>query len=226
MSIDTQYDALILVAGTGRRMQSNQNKIFLKINGKPVFEYSLDLFKEDLDCQRIILVGKKEEESHFSPYLSERVKFVQGGLERQDSVRLGLKQVISPQVMIHDGARPFLTKEKLEDLKNHPNSILAIPVKDTIKEVKEDNTKIEKTLDRSHLYAAQTPQYFSSKLITTAHADAYEDNYMGTDDASLVEKYSSQSVELVEGSYENIKVTTPDDLLMGELLAKKLFGRK
>lgn len=216
-----KYDAIVLVAGSGKRMGIGKNKIFLKIDDKPIFQYSLDLFKTDADCQKIILVGKKEEQVMFTSYLTENIVFAVGGQERQDSVRNALKLVESDYVMIHDGARPFINQIELNRLKKKPNSILAVPVKDTIKQVNSDG-KIEQTIPRDTLFAAQTPQCFQSALIINAHRKAFENNFLGTDDASLIEKFGEIPVSIVEGSYDNIKVTTPEDILMARLIKERM----
>lgn len=217
-----KYDAIILAAGAGRRMGIDKNKIFLSIDDKPIFQYSLDLFKTDSDCQKIILVGKMEEQAMFSSYLAENIVFAVGGQERQDSVRNALNLVESDYVMIHDGARPFINQRELDCLKKNPNSILAVPVKDTIKQVNSDG-KIKQTIPRETLFSAQTPQYFQSSLIINAHRQAFENNFLGTDDASLIEEFGEVPVFIVEGSYNNIKVTTPEDILMARLIKERML---
>lgn len=157
----------------------------------------------------------------FTSYLTENIVFAVGGQERQDSVRSALKLVGSDYVMIHDGARPFINQSELNRLKEKPNSILAVPVKDTIKQVKSDG-KIEQTIPRDTLFAAQTPQCFQSNLIISAHRKAFENNFLGTDDASLIEEFEEVSVSIVEGSYNNIKVTTPEDILMARLIKERM----
>lgn len=211
------YTAIILAAGSGSRMAANQNKIFLKLGNKPIFEYSLDLFLSDPDCQSILLVGKPEEQAYFSSFLSDTVRFVSGGAERQDSVRHALALVTSDYVMIHDGARPFVTLSQLNLLKRQENAVLAVPVKDTIKQVALDH-QIHQTVPRDTLWAAQTPQFFETELIKSMHDTAKLENFLGTDDASLVEAYAADAVVIVRGSYENIKITTPEDLIFAEAI--------
>lgn len=208
------YSAVILVAGFGRRMGIAQNKVFLTLEDKAIFEYALDLFLSDRDCQQIILVGKADEKSHYTDFLSDQVSFVVGGAERQDSVRNALAHVNQKSVMIHDGARPFVTLSELENLKGHDNAILAVPVKDTIKQVVAGD-KISQTVPRQNLWRAQTPQLFETELIRQVHHLAVSKGFLGTDDASLVETFSDVSVTIVPGSYENIKITTPEDLFFG-----------
>lgn len=215
------YDVILLVAGSGSRMLADRNKILLELEGQPIFSYSLKVFQADLDCQRIILVGRPEDRPAFEPYLSSRVVFVTGGAERQDSVRLGLAQVEAEWVMVHDGARPFICLDQLQELKAHPNSILAVPVKDTIKEVAAG--MIQQTVPRERLMAAQTPQFFERSLLVDVHEQALQAGYLGTDDASLVESFSSVQVALIQGSYWNVKMTTPEDLILGQAIRKEIF---
>lgn len=215
------YDVILLVAGSGSRMMADRNKILLELEGQPIFSYSLKVFQADLDCQRIILVGRPEDRPAFEPYLSSRVVFVTGGAERQDSVRLGLAQVEAEWVMVHDGARPFICLDQLQKLKAQPNSILAVPVKDTIKEVAAG--MIQQTVPRERLMAAQTPQFFERSLLVDVHEQALQAGYLGTDDASLVEAFSSVQVALIQGSYWNVKMTTPEDLILGQAIRKEIF---
>lgn len=215
------YDVILLVAGSGSRMLADRNKILLELEGQPIFSYSLKVFQADLDCQRIILVGRPEDRPAFEPYLSSRVVFVTGGAERQDSVRLGLAQVEAEWVMVHDGARPFICLDQLQKLKAQPNSILAVPVKDTIKEVAAG--MLQQTVPRERLMAAQTPQFFERSLLVDVHEQALQAGYLGTDDASLVEAFSSVQVALIQGSYWNVKMTTPEDLILGQAIRKEIF---
>jgi 2-C-methyl-D-erythritol 4-phosphate cytidylyltransferase len=210
------YSAVILAAGSGSRMAADRNKILLQLAGKAIFQYALELFLSDSDCQQVILVGKAEEKSYFSEFLSEKVQFVVGGAERQDSVRNALAVVSNQRVMIHDSARPFVTLTDLKALKKHHNAILAVPVKDTIKETKDG--KIIQTVPRQNLWGAQTPQLFETALIKQVHQIAHEKKVLGTDDASLVEVFSDVTVAIVTGSYENIKITTPEDLIFGRAI--------
>ncbi|KXT74854.1 2-C-methyl-D-erythritol 4-phosphate cytidylyltransferase [Streptococcus sp. DD10] len=214
-----KYDTLIMVAGLGQRMQAGCNKVFLSLDNKPVFAYSLEIFLADNDCQQIILVGRADERIHYVPYLSDRVIFVNGGAERQDSVRLGLEAVTADFVMVHDGARPFVTVQHLQELKKQVNSILAVPVKDTIKKI--ENNHVVETIPRELLYQAQTPQLFERNLLVTVHKRAVETGFLGTDDASLVEAFSNQQVTVITGSYTNIKLTTPEDMLLAENIVKE-----
>lgn len=222
-----KYDAILLVAGSGTRMQSKGNKVVLPLGDKPVFLYSLECFLGDQDCETVILVGKPEERSLFEPYLSKRVRFVTGGKERQDSVYQGIMVAHADFVMIHDGARPFVTPDDLSRLKKVPNSILAVPVKETVKQASQG--KVDRSLSREGLYLAQTPQFFEKELMRKVHHLARKEQVTATDDAMLVEKFSDQVVSLILGSGINIKLTTKEDLAIAEGIVRFFLlnkGRK
>ncbi len=217
------YSAVVLAAGQGKRMNAGKNKQFLMIGKDPLIIHTLKPFMNDSSCKEIILVIQKNEQEQFkhllqSYQLLSKVKLIDGGKERQDSVYQGLKAVTHDFVMIHDGARPFITVKELQQLLNRTElthaAIFAVPVTDTIKKV--SGKKLE-TLDRSVLWAAQTPQAFSLPLIKKAHQHALDNHFLGTDDASLVEEIG-HAVEIVEGSYHNMKLTTPEDLKRAEAI--------
>lgn len=228
------YEVILLAAGQGRRMLASRNKILLHFHDKPVIAYSLERFLVDSQCEQIILVVKKDEEELLeevlATYFSDRqkpVKLVIGGKERQDSVYQGLLHVsdLANYVMVHDGARPFVSTEILEntyaELEVSKAAIVGIPVKDTIKKVV--NGKVEKTVPRDPLWQIQTPQGFIAEELLAAHKQAQSNHFLGTDDASLMEEYSQREISLVLGSQENIKLTTPEDLILGEAL---ISGKK
>ncbi|MBS7578212.1 MULTISPECIES: 2-C-methyl-D-erythritol 4-phosphate cytidylyltransferase [unclassified Enterococcus] len=216
------YTAIVLAAGSGTRMGIKQNKVFLELKHQPIISYSIDLFLSDNDCKQIIVVGKADERENF-PTLPREVEFIEGGLERQDSVRLGLAQTNCKYVMIHDGARPFITSENLEALKanvfENNATMLAVPVKDTIKQVRKG--KIIRTVPRADLYQAQTPQVFLTEWIKKAHKKAEECQFLGTDDGSLIEAFLDAEVTITMGSYENIKITTPEDLVIAKAIMRR-----
>ncbi|MGE5653437.1 MAG: 2-C-methyl-D-erythritol 4-phosphate cytidylyltransferase, partial [Bacillota bacterium] len=213
--------------GQGRRMGSGKNKLLLELGGEPILVHTLERLQASPLIDEIVLVAGLEE----IPFWTERMELphrfsklsalVSGGAERQDSVFRGLKAV-SPQaewVGVHDGARPFITDKELESVIRAAQScqaaLLAVPVKETIKRV-HDN-KVDATLERSALWAAQTPQVFARSLIIEAYHVAERDGYCGTDDASLVERLGVE-VTIVQGSYRNIKITTPEDLWVARTL--------
>lgn len=211
-----QYSVVIVAAGSGTRMNLGYNKVYAKIEGhRTILEKTMSVFANDIECQQVIIVTDPETfEKEVGSRAGDRILVVKGGASRQESVANGLKVVTSDIVLIHDGARPYLPKENLEALKNamcfYDAAILAVPCKDTIKVVKDGF--IEKTIPRDTLQAAQTPQAFKKDLILTCMHKAMLDGYTGTDDAELVEKYAKTKIKIVSGSYENKKITTPEDL--------------
>ncbi|CAM3895091.1 2-C-methyl-D-erythritol 4-phosphate cytidylyltransferase [Alkalicoccus chagannorensis] len=224
------YSVILLAAGQGKRMQAGKNKQFLSIAGTPLLIHTIRVFEGDSLCRHIQLVVNDQETEEIRELLREwetgsKAVITTGGRERQDSVAAGLQQLRENDpravVMIHDAARPFVQSGELHRLAEaaalHGGAILGAPVKDTIKEVEDGS--ITKTTDRSRLWAAQTPQAFHDSVIRGAHEAAAAASYTGTDDASLVEWHGGR-VRMVQGSYENFKVTTPEDLLFAEAVLK------
>lgn len=216
---------VIVSAGRGSRMKADINKQFLKLQNKEVIAHTIDKFYNNENIGEIIVVVREDEAEFFKINIIEKygyknIKIAFGGSERQDSVYNGLKMVDEncKIVLIHDGARPFVNNETIdnaiESAKENKCVIVGVPVKDTIKVIDENNNVCD-TPDRSTLWSIQTPQVFDYSLIMKAHEKAREDNYYGTDDSMLME-YFGQKVKVVEGSYNNIKITTPEDLKIGE----------
>ena len=216
---------VIVSAGRGSRMKADINKQFLKLQNKEVIAHTIDKFYNNENIGEIIVVVREDEAEIFKINIIEKygyknIKIAFGGSERQDSVYNGLKMVDEncKIVLIHDGARPFVNNETIdsaiESAKENKCVIVGVPVKDTIKVIDENNNVCD-TPDRSTLWSIQTPQVFDYSLIMKAHEKAREDNYYGTDDSMLME-YFGQKVKVVEGSYNNIKITTPEDLKIGE----------
>ncbi|KKB34841.1 2-C-methyl-D-erythritol 4-phosphate cytidylyltransferase [Bacillus thermotolerans] len=222
------YQVVIPAAGRGKRMKADRNKLLLKLESCPVIIHTLKIFEEDPSCKEIILVVHPDETGIFSDLMSEHgitkvQKLVHGGSERQESVYHGLKEADkSAIVLIHDGARPFITipliRQLVEEAERSGAAIAAVPVKDTIKRVTEKN--VIETVERSSLWSVQTPQAFRMSLILDAHEQARAEGYIGTDDASLVERMK-KGVQVVEGDYDNIKLTTPEDLFFAEAIIRK-----
>lgn len=216
--------AVIVAAGSSRRM--GRDKLWLPLSGRITLAHTLDVFQASPVIDTIILVTSAERHEEASLLCKEMrwhkvVAIVPGGARRQDSVRQGLDTLALHQpecqwVMIHDAARPFVTQTMLEEglhsAQLHQASIAAVPVKDTIKIV-QDN-QILSTPDRSQLWAVQTPQVFAFPLIHQAHHHPIAQEDM-TDDASLLERLG-QKVTIFPGSYTNIKITTQEDLLFAE----------
>ena len=216
---------VIVSAGRGSRMKADINKQFLKLQNKEVIAHTIDKFYNNENIGELIVVVREDEAEFFKINIIEKygyknIKIAFGGSERQDSVYNGLKMVDEncKIVLIHDGARPFVNNETIdsaiESAKENKCVIVGVPVKDTIKVIDENNNVCD-TPDRSTLWSIQTPQVFDYSLIMKAHEKAREDNYYGTDDSMLME-YFGQKVKVVEGSYNNIKITTPEDLKIGE----------
>lgn len=210
------YSALIVAAGAGERMKLGFNKVYMHLkNGQSLLGKTLSVFMDDPDCTQIVVVTdpvlfRKE----IGTRCIGKVVLVKGGSTRQQSVHNGLMAVLEDKVFIHDGARPFLSEEALERLKktmeHEKAALLTVPCKDTVKKVKDGY--IEKTYDRATLVNAQTPQAFDTELIINCMEKAFKDAFTGTDDASLVEKYSDVRIASVEGDYSNLKITTPEDV--------------
>lgn len=220
---------IIVAAGTGSRMKKDINKQFIKLNDKEIIAHTIDKFYNNENIDDIVVVIKEEEEKYFidnviNKYEFDNIKIAYGGNERQDSVYNGIKKLNNncDVILVHDGARPFVTgdiiKNSIEEAKKHNAVVVGVKVKDTIKMVSEDGNIVD-TPNRNYLWSVQTPQVFKYDIITKAYEDAYNGNFYGTDDAMLVERIG-YNVKMVEGSYDNIKITTPEDLKFGEQILK------
>ena len=229
--------AVVLAAGQGKRMQSAVAKQFLLLDGKPVIYHALRA-SEDSNVDGIILVTGPDEIEYCKKEIVEQYGFkkvinvIAGGKERYHSVYEGLcalHSVLEDEgiVLIHDGARPMVTGEiierTIESAKEYGACVAAMPVKDTIK-IADDQQFSQMTPDRSTLWQIQTPQVFRYELVYDAYKKLMSDiSYQKgiTDDAMVVESMCSGKVKLVEGSYENIKVTTPEDMIVAESFLKR-----
>ena len=214
-----EYSALIVAAGQGRRMNLGYNKVFYTFaDGKNVLEKTMSIFEADPRCRQIVIVTQREDYVRCMRNRTQRgnVVFVEGGATRQESVFNGLMAVSEDYVLIHDGARPFLEQDCLDRicqcLSEHDACLLTVPCKDTIKLVDEDDCTVQ-TPKRKYVRAVQTPQVFETSLIIEAYSRLMrEDSISVTDDGMVVEQMMNVPVKLYEGSYENIKITTPEDL--------------
>lgn len=221
--------AIITAAGQGKRMGSP--KQFIKIGGRPMLWWTLSVFQKTKAIDEIILVVNAEEKNQTKGFKFSKIKkVVAGGRERQDSVNNGLKALPENTeiVVIHDGARPLVTAGMIEaaihQAKKHGAAVVGVPVKDTIKLVNPKPGTVNRTLQRDRVWAAQTPQVFKRDLIMRAYQKYGKQKV--TDDAMLVEKMG-KPVKMLMGSYLNLKITTPDDLLLAEaLLGKKTDKRR
>ena len=219
--------AIVLAAGKGKRMHSKIQKQFLEIGGKPVLYYSLHCFQESPLIQDIILVTGEEMISYCEQEIVKKYGFSKvrkvtaGGKERYDSVYAVLLCCQDTDyVYIHDGARPFITEEMVqrgyEAVKRTNACVMVMPSKDTVK-LADSLGYIKETPDRKIVWNIQTPQIFSYDLIRGAYESIRKKDMTGvTDDAMVVEQETGTKILLVEGSYQNIKITTPEDLAIAE----------
>lgn len=217
-----KISVIIPAAGQGKRMKADVSKQYIEVYGKPILAYTLEKFQEARCINDIILVVGKNEIDYVEKYIKNGYGFskiksiIHGGKERQDSVYEGLK-AMDPEtdiVLIHDAVRPMISTYDIErivtETVKYKACIFGVKVKDTIKVVDENN-HIRNTLDRNQLYAIQTPQVFDKNVILSAYREAMGEGFLGTDDAMLVEQFSTTKVKMIEGSYANIKITTPED---------------
>ena len=222
---------IVAAAGQGRRMQEKINKQYLLLKQMPLLARSLQACIDAACFSQIIVVVTPGEEEIFrrdvlSPWFSRHaITVVAGGEKRQDSVRNGLAALDGSAdiVCTHDGARPLteaqLFKDCLQKVKESGSAVAAVPVKDTIKKVAAGG-KVLSTPPREQLWAVQTPQFFRRDWLEEAHARAFREGLQTTDDAALLE-YFGYPVFVVRASYANIKVTTPEDLIVAEALLER-----
>lgn len=216
--------AIILGAGNGTRMKSEKSKLLLEIGSKTVIERSVEAFLSVSDIDEIIVVARAQDIDIYSELLTdERISFVIGGATRQQSVKNAVETVDDAHlIIIHDGARPLIKCEDIEKTiraaEEFSAAAVGVFVKDTIKIVDKQGF-VESTPERSTLFAVQTPQIFDFDLYKSAMQKADEQGLDFTDDCQLVELCGGK-VKMVEGSYSNIKITTPDDIALAENLLK------
>lgn len=226
------YGAVVLAAGKGKRMHSAVQKQFLMLGGKPVIFYSLEQFEQCPFINEIVLVTGEEEIDYCRKEIVEKYDFqkvkkiVAGGAERFLSVYNGLKACTCDFVYIHDGARPFVDQAILErtreDVKRYGACVAGMPVKDTIK-ISDGDGYADVTPPRSRVWMVQTPQVFAYSCIKDAYDKLIADGRIDvTDDAMVLECMTGQKTKLTLGSYENIKITTPEDLEIAEVFAARL----
>ena len=222
-----KYAAIVLAAGSGKRMNSQVHKQYLIIQDRPVLYYSLKEFEDSAVDEIVLVVGKGEEEfcrrEIVDKYGISKVKaIVEGGKERYHSVFEGLKQTSDADyVLIHDGARPFVNQDIIrrcmQEVQKYQACVVRMPVKDTIK-IADEEGYAKQTPDRKNVWMIQTPQTFSYALIYEAYEEMLktEDTAI-TDDAMVLERIKGKKSKLIEGSYRNIKITTPEDLLIANV---------
>lgn len=223
--------AIVLAAGSGSRMKSKTKKQFMEIKGKPVIWYSLFEFEKSRVDEIILVTGKEDidycKKEIVEKYNLKKIKnVVAGGSERYESVYNGLKEVTGNIVLIHDGARPLINNEiierSIEGTIKSDACVVGVPVKDTIKRANKEGYIID-TPNRSELWITQTPQSFKTDLVKMAYKKMKEELEKGnttlniTDDAMVVEEFTTNQVRFVQGDYKNINVTTPEDIDIAEL---------
>ena len=223
--------AIVLAAGVGKRMRSNTPKQFMKLGDKPVVYYSLKAFEESFIEEIVLVTGEHEiqfcQEEIVQKYGFTKVKaVVAGGAERYLSVYEGLKACGScDYVYIHDGARPFVDERMMESayeaVEEFGACVIAVKAKDTVK-IADENGIILNTPDRNRVWQMQTPQVFNYQMIKEAHEKIiYRTDLPITDDAYVYEYVFGKPIKLVEGSYENIKITTPEDMEIANIFLSK-----
>lgn len=218
--------AIILAGGKGKRMGSDISKQFIEVKGKPILYYTLKKFIDNPNINEIILVLPVDEIQYCKQEVLEKYslkvdKIIAGGKERQDSVYNALKSIENSEIiLIHDGARPFISNRIIDEgiayAREYGAAAPGVTPKDTIK-IKNDSNFSINTPIRESLVAIQTPQIFKYENILKCHEYVKNSGEMVTDDTMVVEKYGFK-VYLYEGDYTNIKVTTPEDLILAEKL--------
>jgi 2-C-methyl-D-erythritol 4-phosphate cytidylyltransferase / 2-C-methyl-D-erythritol 2,4-cyclodiphosphate synthase len=226
--------ALIPAGGAGKRLKAQKAKQYLLLDHVPVLIHTLKAFQRAKVIDEIILVLPPDDVASAQKQLINKYDLtkvtavVAGGKERQDSVRKGLAAITGECdiMVIHDAVRPFVTQKLINQVVAAARSFgaasVGVKAKDTIKETKKDNMVVA-TIPRQNLWLTQTPQAFKFELLKKAYKAAYDKKIYGTDDASLVERIGSK-VKMIDGSYENIKITTPEDVIMAEALMKNKSG--
>lgn len=228
-----QYDVILPAAGSGKRMGAGKNKLFLELVDKPIIIHTLEVFEKDEACRAIYLAVKPSERAYIEEQLQQYhitkvVAMPEGGEERQQSVYACLNAMKDSKiVLVHDAARPFIEQHTIHELAaaafEKGAAIAGVRAKDTMKRVV--NGLIEETVDRSSLWMIQTPQAFEFQLLKEAADAAEAVGFLGTDEAMLVERMN-KAVYIVESSYENVKITTKEDLVFGEAILNRRAGGK
>lgn len=220
--------AIIPAAGSGNRMNRDVSKQYLTLAGKPILVWTLEVFEASPLVDALLVVVPSQDvisvrTDILAPWNLKKVAgIIPGGKERQDSVRAGIEALDADAelVIIHDAVRPFITVDLISQCirtaREEGAVTVGVPVKDTVKEVEPDG-RILRTCDRSLLWLTQTPQVFRRDVIENAHRAAVRDGFRGTDDTSLVERLGI-TVRMIRGDYGNIKITSPDDLVIADAL--------
>lgn len=231
---EKKVSVIIPSAGIGKRMGTlpgGVGKQFIDLKGRPLLSHTVRKFERSKYVDEIILVCSIDSVSYVKKEIVDAYGFakvrsvISGGKERQDSVYEGLKAIDNSDiVLVHDGVRPFIRTEKVNELIEVCNvtgaALLAVRSKDTVK-IQDHEQYVKTTLDRTLIWNVQTPQAFEASLLKLAFEKAITESYYGTDESMLVER-SGKKVKIVEGDYDNIKITTPDDLILAEYIINKV----
>ncbi|HZH93571.1 MAG TPA: 2-C-methyl-D-erythritol 4-phosphate cytidylyltransferase [Tissierellaceae bacterium] len=221
---------IIAAAGMSNRMGSKINKQFIVIDNKPILAHTIEKFEACKYVDEIIVVSKEQEVEYCRKEIVRKYGYrkvtniIKGGKERQDSIYNGIMALNERTdiVLTHDGARPFVRMESIvngiKGALDYGSCVIGVPLKDTIKVIEEDN-QVHHTPNRALLWAAQTPQCFQIDLLKEGYEYAISEGILGTDDSSLVEK-KGYPVKMIMGNYDNIKITTPEDLVVAQSIAK------
>lgn len=224
--------AVVLSAGQGKRMGTTIQKQYIQLDGKEIICHTLETFQNSSVIDDIVLVVGKGQEEYCREEIVEKYHFtkvrkiVEGGAERYHSVLNGLREITHQgYVFIHDGARPFVSEKIIQRAYDavcrFGACVVGMPVKDTVK-IADAETFISETPDRSFVWQVQTPQVFQTDIVKEAYEKMMQSGYaQATDDAMVVEKMLGKKVKLIEGSYENIKITTPEDLDIAKVFLKR-----
>ena len=226
--MDKKIVAIVPAAGIGRRFGKSTNKTLEMIGDRPMLIWALEVLESVEKITEIIPVIKDADMACISGlieeyHISKVRRIASGGMERQDSVFHGLNLVEDQEsiVLVHDGARPLIEPSVIvngiKQLADCDGVVVGVPVKDTVKEA--ENGLVKRTLDRDMLWSVQTPQIFHYRILYTAYERAMKESFYATDDSALVERYGGK-IRVVQGSYTNIKITTPEDLYVAELFMK------
>lgn len=221
--------AVIVAGGKGTRMGASVNKVFLKLGDKEVIAHTVEAFEINSLIDEIVVVTGADDIKMATEILKKYSKLsavVEGGKERQQSVYNGIKAATGDIIAIHDGARALISQREINDVINdcihYSAAALGVPCKDTLKSA-DINGFISGTVDRSRTYQIQTPQVFNAELIKKLHERAAIDRLQVTDDCAVAEYYGVK-VKITEGSYNNLKLTTPEDMAVGEIILRRERG--
>lgn len=221
--------AILTAAGTSRRMGAGISKQFLKIGNKMIIERTIEIFDKLEEIDDMILIVRKDDINIYKKDIlgkfKKPIKLVIGGDTREESTYNGIMAIDEKTdiVVCHDGVRPFIKpsiiKRAIDEMTSHNAAIVAVPAKDTIKYA-DKNGFVEYTPNRERLYNVQTPQVFKKDILIKAYENVFDENIKVTDDSSLLEMMG-EKVQIVLGDYSNIKITTKEDLLYGELILRQ-----